>query len=44
MPMIRTLITEGPFGYSIPKCEIYYGKDKSNQSKATIDDKRLRKI
>jgi hypothetical protein len=45
---IRCPIPKDHFRYRIPRCEILFWfqerKGKSNQSKATIDEKRLREV
>jgi hypothetical protein len=46
VPKIRSPIPKSHFRYMISKCEIHIclleRKDKNNQSKAEIDEKRLR--
>jgi hypothetical protein len=46
--MIRCPIPKGHFSYRIPRCEILFWftkrEGKSNQSKATKDEIRLRKV
>jgi hypothetical protein len=46
VPKIRSPIPKSHFRHKISKCEIHFclleRKDKNNQSKAEIDEKRLR--
>jgi hypothetical protein len=49
VPNIRSPIPKGHSRYMISKCEIHFclleeKKGKSDQSKAAIDEKRLRKV
>jgi hypothetical protein len=45
---VGILFPKGHFSYRISNCEIHFclwkRKDKNNQSKAEIDEKRLRKV